>query len=130
MKQCLNKGELLSAKKEIEDLFSHGRSFVIHPFKVIWKMGYVSAPHSAQVLFSVPKKKMSRAVQRNLLKRRMREAYRLHKEAFLEGLKKKGTQMVLAFVYIENETVEFSHIEKKIILSLNRLVKEHEKNTE
>ena len=93
-------------------------------------MGFVSAPYSAQVLFSVPKKKMSGAVQRNLLKRRMREAYRIHKEVFLDSLKTKGSQMVLAFVYIENETVEFSLIEKKIILSLNRLVREHEKNNE
>ena len=129
MGPSLKKGELLSGKKEIEDLFDLGRSFAMHPYRVIWRMKNIPATNTVQVLFSVPKKKIGKAVHRNMLKRKMKEAYRLNKELLINALGPNGFQLALAFVYVGNELVEFSEIENKIILSLNRLVREYEKSS-
>ncbi len=76
VKFTFKKSERLSSKKDIQELFNNGSSFYLYPFKVITLPADTSKLH--QVLFSVPKRLFKRAVDRNLLKRRMREAYRLN----------------------------------------------------
>ena len=127
MSPFLKKGELLSGKKEIENLFNQGRSFSIHPFRIIYEIQRKPCSNGTMVLFSVPKKRFSKAVHRNSLKRKMREAYRLNKNLLTDAISSSDVHLSLAFVYTGNELKEFSEIEHKIILSLNRLVKEYEK---
>ena len=80
------KEERLCNKKLIDELFHNGSSFLCYPFKVSWLLVDEPAQFPAQVLFSVSKKRYKRAVDRNLIKRRMREAYRLHKQQHLYDL--------------------------------------------
>src|ERR1700709_234674 len=82
------KEERLCNKVLIDSIFHNGSSFLCYPFRVSWLV--VDAPQlfPAQVLIAVPKKRYKRAVDRNLVKRRIREVYRLHKEENLYSILK------------------------------------------
>ena len=122
MRQTFNKTERLNSKKIIERLFESGRSFTIAPYRVIWVNGDEKQPAQVQVAISVPKKNFKRAVDRNKLKRRSREAYIKNKQHFYTLL---GTKKVaLMLVYVAKEINEYALIEKKINLVLKRLTDE------
>jgi len=127
MGPLLKKEELLSGKREIEQLFNQGHSFFENPFRIIWEIKNTPLSDRCKVLFSVPKKRIGKAVSRNTLKRKMREAYRLNKNLIVDVVGSKDEYFVIAFVYVGNELIDFDEIERKIILSLKRLVKEYEK---
>ena len=71
-------------------------------------------PGPAQVAFSVPKKRFKRANKRNLIKRRLRESYRLNKNNFYQDLHQKGIHIQLLIVYIAPEILSYQKIEPKI----------------
>lgn len=121
MDQSFKKEERLHSKKIIDLLFEKGASFSIGPIRTIWLKSEPKQGCPVQVLIAVPRKNISRAVQRNKLKRRMREAYRKNKSPLLEMLNQKGNSISLAFVYTQNEVIAYQEIEEKIILSLQRL---------
>lgn len=74
-----SKAERICSKVAIDALVAEGRSFHFPPFRIIWKQQAEQAV-PVMVLISVPKRNFKRAVDRNFLKRRIREAYRLEKE--------------------------------------------------
>ncbi len=113
------KSHRLRGRNAIKELFKEGSSFYLHPFKVIARS--VPACNTVQTLFSVSKRNFKKASDRNVLKRRMREAFRLNKSQLSI---KSGLQ--IAYIYIGNEILEFEEIQKKMIESLNRL-NEHAK---
>jgi len=116
------KEERLCNKKLIDELFRNGSSFLVYPFKVSWLITAEPQLYPAQVLFSVPKKRYKHAVDRNLLKRRMREAYRLSKEQYLYlPLKDMGKQIVFSIGYVGKEIADYAFIEKKMLKLLNSL---------
>ena len=107
------KQERLSWKRHIDLLFANGRSFVAFPLRVIYLPVEEDALSArASVLISVPKKKFKRAVKRNLIKRRMREAYRIHKQELFDALANNRQRMLVAFLYLDKEILPFSEIEK------------------
>jgi ribonuclease P protein component len=82
-----------------------------------------------QVLMSVPKYNFKKAVDRNLLRRKMKEVYRKNKSILYDYLTPKEQQMALCISYSDKEIVPFSLIQEKIILLLQRLILENEKVT-
>ncbi|WP_223833721.1 ribonuclease P protein component [Pedobacter riviphilus] len=74
------KEERLCSRKHLDLLFKNGSSFLLYPFRISYLFVDVPAHVQAQVVINVPKKRYKRAVDRNLLKRRIREAYRLNKQ--------------------------------------------------
>lgn len=113
------KKERLSSKKHIEELFKNGSSFYLHPLLVKFRPASDSAEPCHKALFTVPKKNFKKAVHRNLLKRRMREAYRLHKEGIAPG--RDGIFYHLAFVYLDKSLLPYAQIEEKLKALLQRL---------
>ena len=118
------KEERLCNVKLIEKLFTEGSSFLVYPFRIIWLSSETNSEFPVQVLISVPKKKFKRAVDRNLLKRRIREIYRLHKsEDLFPFLNERSEKIVLAINYIGNEIAEYASMEKKFNAAMLRLKK-------
>lgn len=109
------KEERLCNKKLIDELFHNGSSFLCYPFKASWLIVEGAQTVPAQVLFAVSKKRYKRAVDRNVLKRRMREAYRLHKlEQLYNFLMQANKHIILSIGYIGKEINEYKLIEKKM----------------
>lgn len=119
--------ERLRSKKAIDRLFADGSRFYIEPFQVVRDAEPFESDFPVRILISIPKKKIRRAVTRNLLKRRIREAYRQHKHLFCESLKRDNRQCTLALVYTAAVVMDYKAIEEKIILILKRLQREYEK---
>ncbi len=126
--QTFKKEERLSSKKIVDKLFSEGKSFAIHPFRVVWLNYDLKSEYPAQILISIPKKKFKRAVDRNLLKRRIREAYRKNKASWYEFMIENNLKCVFAVLYNSHEIASYKAIEEKIILILDRLQSEYEKD--
>lgn len=102
----LPKEERIYKQRDIDNLFSDYKTIVNHPFKAHFKQN--SLPHS-RILISVPKKLFKKAVDRNLLKRRIRESYRHLKDEFLQDC-----NVDILFVYISKEIYDFEFIKCKI----------------
>ncbi|RYY36592.1 MAG: ribonuclease P protein component [Sphingobacteriaceae bacterium] len=119
------KEERLCNKRLIDSLYHSGSSFLCYPFKVSWLVTTHPMPYPAQVVFSVSKKRFKRATQRNLVKRRSREAYRLHKQQLLYNtLTASGKNIAFSLGYIGKEIEDFSFFEKKMIKLLGQLCAE------
>ena len=127
--QTFKKEERLSKVKLINQLFSEGKKFTITPFRVFWLDVDLETIYPAQVMISVSKKQFKKAVDRNLIKRRIREAYRKNKSNLYQHLNKTGTTTVFALLYTSGELVSYKEIEQKIIQVLQRLQTIHENNS-
>ena len=129
MNYRLPKSERLHADKLIKELFNEGSSFFLYPFKVQFFVKKDQGSGTTQVLFSVSKKKIKKAVGRNFVKRRMREAYRLNKAL----IPPSAPAMSIGLIYVSSELMEFSEIQTKITLALKKLasiVNENQKQHE
>ncbi len=116
----LTKKERLSSTKLIEKLFEQGASFYIFPLKVVYLKTTLHSLYPAEVSFSVSKRNFKLAVMRNVLKRRMREAYRLNKPTFYESIP-EGQQVAIIFIYTCKETKDYQLIEKGMQKALRKL---------
>ncbi len=129
MRKTFSKDERLSSHRIISKLFASGSTFHLKPFRVTWMLTSLDVSYPVQVLMSVPKYNFRKAVHRNLIRRRMREAYRINKNIIYNSLAEKEKQMVVCFTYTAKEIVSFDLIQGKIILLLQRLKEENEKVT-
>lgn len=120
MSFSLKKHEILRSKKEIKELFENGSSFFLYPFKVQYLPN--SNSQNNQVLFTVSKRNFKKAVDRNLLRRRMREAYRLNKNILISD-QKGPLSISIALIYISKFKLPYVEIEdklKQVFIRLNR----------
>jgi ribonuclease P protein component len=122
-----SKIERLCSKKSIENLFANGQSKTQFPIKLIYTLSEFESPFPVRAMFVVPKKKHKRANQRNVLKRRMREIYRLNKHELYQTMTTKKYDIM--FVYLSNEACDYETIKSKMIFLLNQL-KEKNKQLE
>ena len=119
-----NKSERLNNKVAINKLFEKGQSVIISPFRLLWIENNNSKYSIAQTLISVPKRNISLATKRNVLKRRINEAFRLNKEKLYAELNERNKQINIAIIYQKQEIQTYKIIEQKINLLLSRLIEE------
>ena len=110
LENSFNKREKLCSKKQIDYLFAKGASKTEYPLKLIFLNNREASKVLTQAMFVVPKKKFKKSPDRNKLKRRMREAYRLQKKGLLENLAAKNLNLSLAFLYISGNEEPYSVI--------------------
>ena len=120
----LKRHEMLKSRKAIEQLFVSGKSVKVFPVLLVWQ-AIPEENSQLQVAFSVSKKRFKRAVDRNRIKRLMREAVRLNKELLVSKAQEARTSLQIMFIYTGKELESFQVFEKKIIESINRLSIDH-----
>ena len=133
----LGKSDKLKSTKAIEQLFKEGKSFSAFPFRVLYM--YLEAPASSplqttakhteagasvlQTAFSVSKKHFKKAVDRNRIKRLMREAWRLQKNALTNKINSNNKDLKVFIIYTGNELPEYDLIFEKTAAVIKRLIK-------
>lgn len=138
----LPRAERLRSLKAIRRMFDEGHSGFVYPFRYVSLVERADAKRAdaespdvemtaavetidaesrrVEVMFSVPKKFHKRANRRNLLKRRAREAYRLHREPLRERLQQQGATLRVALIYSTKEC----HTYKTISYAVQRILEQ------
>ena len=120
-KFSLKKAERISLKKEIECLFKQGEVFISYPLRVVFLKQKPFSDATVSILISVSKKKFKHSVKRNLMKRLIKEVYRLNKTSLIQHLQEKDNGLLIAFIFIGNELYKFNEIEIAMQKALNIL---------
>ena len=118
------KNQKLCNDKSIDVLFENGQSISEKPFRIIYNIENNIDNIFVKSLIVVPKKRVRLASDRNVIKRRIKEAYRLQKSELEKYLKSKNYQLNLAIIYQKNKIVDYKLIQEKIKLLLSRLKEE------
>ncbi len=121
-RNTFHKSERLCSRKIISGLIDKGNSFYTGTFKVLWSECALNSGFPVQVAFSVTKNTFRLAVKRNLIKRRIREAYRKHKQPLYEFLERENIQIALLIIFRRNEVPDYSEIERSVIDMRDRLI--------
>ena len=118
--QRFYRGERLKSKKSIERLFGEGERKLFFPL-LLYHLEYHPGdlPYH-QVLFTVPRKNFKRAVDRNKIRRRIREAFRRHKSEAYNNY--SGLPFLLGYVYISKSISTYAEIERSVVTSLRYLI--------
>lgn len=141
MKLTFTKAERITSRKVIDQLFKKGstdgkqnaaRTFYLFPFRLLYLFPEPAAdpilppipgqPALPAILITVSKRTFKRAVDRNRIRRRIREAYRLHKSLlFGPDDKPKTPPAYITFIYTVKTEISFDEIEKGMKLALSKI---------
>ena len=119
----LSKEERICSKKLINELFTgNGRSMTAFPLRVVFmKRTIVDDQPRAAMLVSVPKRYFKHAVDRNRVKRQVREAFRHNKSIITQNLTGDHEAVAMAFVWLTNEKFPSSEVENRMVRLLTRI---------
>lgn len=154
IRYTFSKDMRLSSKKEIDALFMEGNTFVSGPFRVFYRLYKPEQPvssssqpvpsssqatpssrqpisSSCRIAFSVSKKRLKSAVQRNKVKRRLREAFRLQYPHVLKQVLEQSNHILLLLcIYLPHEVKPWNYTEKKMDILLSYFSDICQKNIE
>lgn len=119
----LSKEERICSKKLINELFTgNGRSMTAFPLRVVFmKRTIVDDQPRAAMLVSVPKRYFKHAVDRNRVKRQVREAFRRNKSMITQNLTDDHESVAMAFVWLTDEKYPSSEVENRMVRLLTRI---------
>ncbi|GAA4448434.1 ribonuclease P protein component [Nibrella saemangeumensis] len=125
MRLTFTKAERLSSRKIIDRLFEKGstdvKTFYLFPFRVLCLYEPEPSPLPA-ILITVSKRNFKKAVDRNLIRRRIREGYRQNKAIMVDTAgPDKQLPAYIAFLYTARDKISFEEIEKSMKLALKRV---------
>ncbi len=116
------KAERLKSRKQIDGLFADGTAVSVFPVRAVYKF---SASETAGVKagVSVSKRHFKKAVDRNRIKRLLREAYRLQKEKLVVKTNEAGVSGTVFFLYTDKTMADFETVKAAMGKCLHRLTK-------
>jgi len=121
----LCKEERLRGERVISNLFERGRTFFLSPYKVFWTKIPETCDFPIRFAVSVPKRRIKRAVKRNLMKRRTREVFRTNKQ-ILNAAVTDG-QIHLMVIYTSDQMLPFVELDNSMKKILQRVAEESSK---
>jgi ribonuclease P protein component len=121
-KNSFTKVERLCSKKLFAELFDKGNSFYSYPFRVLWIYTDTFQTSRSQIAISVPKRSFKKAVDRNLIKRRIREAFRKNKHNLYSFLELKKRNIVFIIIFREVNIPDYTNTEKAVSQMLVKLI--------
>lgn len=119
-----HKHERLCSRKVMESIFESGKAINENPMRLLWMESSPDENLPLKIAISVPKKFFKKAVDRNKIKRQIREAYRLNKHTILPMLENSGKKFSAIIIFTGKEPLSYQNTEAKIILTLQRFAKE------
>ena len=119
-----NKFEKLKSRKQIELLFAQGKSISSFPVKVFYLPVEHTPEHPVQVGVGVSARNFKKAVDRNTIKRRMREAYRLHKLPLHEHLKTEQKSVAVFILWIDKQLPTTAALQDLMPTVIEKLIKQ------
>ena len=119
----LHKEEKLCSRTAINNLFDEGKSLMAFPLRAAYRLR-PSGQQPVRFLISIPKKRIHKAVERVLLRRRTRESYSLNRNQLLvPALQQADCGVDIAFVYLDKTPAPYQVIDEKMISLLERIAK-------
>lgn len=124
IRYTFGKDERLKREQHIETLFRSGKAFSVFPIRFIWRTipREEGEKHSVRAGFSVPKKKFRKAVDRNRVKRLLREAWRLQKGE-LYAVLPADTQLHLFLIFLDHKAPDLPAVMAAVAQGIPRLQK-------
>ena len=123
IRYTLSRNEKLKGRKAIEQLFSVGKSFTISPFRLVYFIPEETDGEILQAGFTVSTKYFKKAVDRNRVKRLLREAYRLQKQILTDDLTLTNKRLRFFIIYTGNELPDYNMVFEKVTAILKRFQK-------
>ena len=128
----LGKEERLKSRKQIEQLFDKGKSFVVAPFRVYFivnkELPIQKVESGLKFGTGVSAKNFKKAVDRNRIKRLTREAWRLQKNEIRDKVKETQRQLNVFFIYTGKELPDFKTVKDKVAIALKKLADKIDEN--
>ena len=128
----LGKEERLKSRKQIEQLFDKGKSFVVAPFRIYFIVNHElpiqKGENELKFGIGVSAKNFKKAVDRNRIKRLTREAWRLQKNEIAKKTKEVQRQLNVFFIYTGKELPDFTTVKDKVAIALKKLADKIDEN--
>ncbi|MBN2521287.1 MAG: ribonuclease P protein component [Bacteroidales bacterium] len=116
------KDERIKGKLTFQKIISDGESYFKYPYKFYWRLSDIEQKYPIQVGISISKRNIKMANKRNLIKRRIREVYRLNKQIFYRKLENENIRIQLLIIYLADKPITFVEIRNYLVLYLNDLI--------
>ena len=121
-RNTFKKNERLCSRILMERLFQgDNRSVSAYPLRAVYIPVDSSEQQGVSLLISVPKKRFHDAVDRNRVKRQIREAYRKHKHGLVEQMAAREQGLLVAFIYVSAQIESTAYIEKRVMRLLDKI---------
>lgn len=129
MKQFgFSKQERICKRDDFQTILTNGKSVYSYPFRCVY-LWEESSSFSVKIAVSVSKKRFKHAVDRNKIKRLIRESYRLNKHILYQHYVDSNKSLNMLIVYTDTKIFPFSFVQKKMISLINKVIKENEANS-
>ena len=120
-----NKKEKLKSRTQLDAIFASGKSFSIFPIKVFYLETGEATLENTKAGVGVSARYFKKAVERNRVKRLLRETYRLEKQNLLEKLNEQQKQLIIFFLYIDKEMPDYKVMREKMRDCIEKLIKKN-----
>ena len=119
-----SKGERLCGIKAVSELFSGGRTLNLPPLRIIYRILPSDENYQrVRVLVTVPRRQFKKAVDRNLIRRRIKEAWRSDKSPLTEAVERTDSRLELAIIWNDTAIRSYDETSKSVKEAIGRLTR-------